>query len=213
MTGAADIQRYLDEEVAVSFQHDPGYALRQRAFDLAVSISALTVTAPILGLAALAIWLEDRRSPLFTQQRVGQFGRLFTIYKLRTMKHEECTYAVSPSDRGDSRVTRIGRFLRKTSIDELPQLFNVVRGDMAIVGPRPEMPFIVHRYERWQHCRHLRKPGITGLWQISVRKSVPMHLPAATKIDLEYVRTASTQTDGRIFFGTFAALLKATGAF
>jgi lipopolysaccharide/colanic/teichoic acid biosynthesis glycosyltransferase len=103
--------------------------------------------------------------------------------------------------------------LRKTSIDELPQLFNVVLGDMAIVGPRPEMPFVVQRYERWQHCRHLRKPGITGLWQISVRKQIPMHKPEATKIDLEYVRTASTETDRKILFGTIAALLSSRGAY
>jgi lipopolysaccharide/colanic/teichoic acid biosynthesis glycosyltransferase len=213
MTGSTDLRRYIESDISVTFRHDRGYERRQRAFDLFVGLSSLMLAAPVLGAAALAIWLDDRGSPLFTQQRVGQFGRLFRIYKLRTMRLAACTDALSPSTNDDARVTRIGTFLRKTSIDELPQLLNVIKGDMAIVGPRPEMPFVVGRYERWQHCRHLRKPGITGLWQISVRKQIPLHHPDATKIDLEYVRTASTMTDGSIFLRTFPALFKAQGAF
>jgi lipopolysaccharide/colanic/teichoic acid biosynthesis glycosyltransferase len=213
MTGQGDIQRYIASDVRVSFRHDRAYAYRQRAFDLAIATAALTVAAPVLGAAALAIWLEDRGTPLFTQYRVGQYGRLFKIYKLRTMKLDDCKDAVSPTGAKDSRITRVGKWLRKTSIDELPQLFNVLRGDMALVGPRPEMPFIVNKYEPWQHCRHLRKPGITGLWQVSVRKKIPLHDPSATKIDLEYVRIASTRTDGRIILRTFAALVRPQGAF
>jgi lipopolysaccharide/colanic/teichoic acid biosynthesis glycosyltransferase len=213
MISSSDVQRYIDREVAVSFRTNVGYQRRQRAFDLAIAIGALVAAGPIIALAAIAIWCEDRQSPFFMQKRVGQFGRLFTIYKLRTMRVSACGDAISPQSGTDARITRLGRFLRKTSIDELPQLFNVVLGDMAIVGPRPEMPFVVQRYERWQHCRHLRKPGITGLWQISVRKQIPMHKPEATKIDLEYVRTASTETDRKILFGTIAALLSSRGAY
>jgi lipopolysaccharide/colanic/teichoic acid biosynthesis glycosyltransferase len=213
MTGPRDVQEYIERDVAVTFRHDRGYARRQRAIDLAVGIAGLLVTAPILGIATFAVWLEDRGSPLFVQQRVGQYGRLFNIYKLRTMRLDDCTDAVSPLDKGDSRVTRVGGVLRKTSVDELPQLWNVVRGDMTLVGPRPEMPFIVNQYERWQHCRHLRKPGITGLWQISVRKSIPLHRPDATKIDLEYIRIASTRADGMILMRTLVSLLRAEGAF
>jgi len=213
MTRQGDIQRYIASDIHVSFRHDQGYAYRQRAFDLAIATAALAVAGPVLGCAALAIWLEDRGTPLFTQYRVGQYGRLFKIYKLRTMKLDDCTDAVAPSGSKDSRITRVGRWLRKSSIDELPQLFNVFRGDMALVGPRPEMPFIVNQYEPWQHCRHLRKPGITGLWQVSVRKQIPLHDPDATKIDLEYVRIASTRTDSKIILRTFAALLRPQGAF
>jgi lipopolysaccharide/colanic/teichoic acid biosynthesis glycosyltransferase len=213
MNQANDIQSYIDRDVTVAFRHNIAYERRQRFFDLVIASAALVVTAPIMTAAAIAIWCEDRQSPFFTQKRVGQYGRLFTIYKLRTMRASACVDAISPQSGDDKRITRLGRLLRKTSIDELPQLFNVILGDMALVGPRPEMPFVVARYERWQHCRHLRKPGITGLWQISVRKQIAMHKPEATKIDLEYVRTASTETDRKIFIGTITALLHSHGAY
>jgi lipopolysaccharide/colanic/teichoic acid biosynthesis glycosyltransferase len=203
----------IERDVEVHVRDRRGYRLRQRTFDLVIGVSALAATSPVLMLAALAIWLEDRGPVLFKQQRVGRYGRLFTMYKLRTMRVDRCTDAVAPTGAADARITRVGKILRKTSVDELPQFVNVVRGDMAVVGPRPEMPFIVERYERWQHCRLLRKPGITGLWQIACRKQIPMHRPEATKIDLEYVRTASTRTDGAIFLRTFAALFSTQGAY
>jgi lipopolysaccharide/colanic/teichoic acid biosynthesis glycosyltransferase len=210
---AARVAGLIERDVAVAFRESPAYRRRQRAFDLTVGLAAIVATSPVLGLAALAIWLEDRGPILFKQGRVGRYGRIFTIYKLRTMRLDDCGDALSPTASTDRRITRVGRVLRRLSIDELPQLFNVVRGDMSIVGPRPEMPFVVRRYERWQHLRHLRKPGITGLWQISCRSTIPLHRPEATKIDLEYVRTASTRTDGRIFLKTFVALLSTQGAY
>jgi lipopolysaccharide/colanic/teichoic acid biosynthesis glycosyltransferase len=213
MTSKSDVMGYIARDVAVAYRYDRAYEARQRAIDFVVAATVLAVTAPIVGFAAFAVWLEDGASPIFTQKRVGQFGRLFTIYKLRTMRVSDCVDAFSPSSGNDSRITRLGGFLRKTSIDELPQLVNVVLGEMAIVGPRPEMPFVVARYEPWQHCRHLRKPGVTGLWQISVRKQIPMHRPEATKIDLEYVRTASTRTDWRIILRTFTAIFSTQGAY
>lgn len=197
----------------VTFKHDPAYAARQRVLDVTIAATALAVAAPILGLAALAIKLDDGGPILFKQQRVGRYGRLFTILKLRTMKTAASADALSPDKAGDSRITRVGKILRKTSVDELPQLINVLRGDMAIVGPRPEMPFIVRKYLPWQHLRLLAKPGITGLWQTSVRSRVPLHKPEATHIDLEYIRTASTTTDGRIVFKTFRVLVSTQGAY
>ncbi len=171
------------------------------------------VALPILLAAAIAIRLEDGGTIFFRQRRVGRFGRVFTIYKLRTMSAADCVDALSPTSGGDARVTRVGAVLRRTSIDELPQLINVLRGEMSVVGPRPEMPFIVKRYEPWQHLRHLATPGITGLWQTTCRSRVPLHRPEATQIDLEYVRTASTGTDSRIVLRTFRALLRADGAY
>jgi lipopolysaccharide/colanic/teichoic acid biosynthesis glycosyltransferase len=197
----------------IAFREDGVYRRRQRIFDLAVASFALAVASPVLALAALAIRLEDRGPILFRQKRVGQFGRLFTIYKLRTMRLADCGDALSPSAPGDSRITRVGRLLRKASIDELPQLVNVLRGEMSIVGPRPEMPFVVSRYLPWQNLRHLAKPGVTGLWQIRARSRIPLHRPEATQIDLEYIRTASVRTDGRIVLHTFRALLFAQGAY
>ena len=197
----------------LTFRHDALYALTQRAFDLAIAGAALILGSPVLAAASLAIWLEDRGPVLFRQQRVGRFGRLFTIYKLRTMRIELCGDALSPSSGTDSRITRVGKWLRKASIDELPQLLNVLRGEMAIVGPRPEMPFVVESYLPWQHLRHLVKPGITGLWQTSCRSQIPLHRPEATKIDLEYIRTASTVTDGALVLRTFGVLFSTNGAY
>ncbi len=202
-----------NDHLRLAFRHDAAYAVRQRAFDVAIAGTALALASPILTLASVAIWLEDGAPVLFKQQRVGRFGRPFTIYKLRTMGTDACGDALSPSTSKDSRVTRVGKWLRKASIDELPQLFNVLRGDMAIVGPRPEMPFIVDSYLPWQHLRHLVKPGITGLWQTSCRSQIPLHRPEATKIDLEYIRTASTTTDSQLVLRTFGALFSTNGAY
>jgi len=197
----------------IAYRENLAYSRRKRVLDVVIGACALLAALPVLVVAAIAIHLEDGGAILFRQRRVGRFGRVFTIYKLRTMSSANCVDALSPTSGGDARVTRVGAVLRKTSIDELPQLFNVLRGDMSVVGPRPEMPFIVKRYEPWQHLRHLAKPGITGLWQTTCRSRVPLHHPEATQIDLEYVRTASTGTDSRIVLRTFRALLHADGAY
>ena len=197
----------------IVFREDPAYRAPRRAFDVSLALVVLSVSLPIMLFAAVAIWLEDRGPVIFAQRRVGRFGRLFTMYKLRTMRRSECRDALSPDTRDDSRITRVGSWLRKTSIDELPQFFNVLRGDMAVVGPRPEMPFIVRRYQPWQHLRHLVKPGITGLWQITCRSRIPLHTPDATKIDLVYIRSASLGMDRRIVLDTFRAIISAQGAY
>jgi lipopolysaccharide/colanic/teichoic acid biosynthesis glycosyltransferase len=189
------------------------YMQIRRMADVVLSVFALCLTLPILLVAAIAILIEDGYPVIFAQRRVGRFEKTFVMYKLRTMKKERCGDDVSPSDPRDLRVTWVGRWLRRTSIDELPQLINVLRGDMALVGPRPEMPFIVSRYEGWQHLRHLVQPGLTGLWQISERSNIPLARPEATLLDLEYVRTASPATDGILLAKTIKAVLSANGAF
>ena len=196
----------------VAFRENANYRRAQRSFDVGIAVTALILALPALLLSAAAIRLEDGGPILFRQQRVGRFGRLFTIYKLRTMRVDLCGDALKPAGGLDPRITRTGRILRKLSIDELPQFFNVLSGDMAIVGPRPEMAFIVRKYEKWQHLRHLTKPGITGLWQTTCRSQIPLHDPQATRLDLEYMRTASMITDGRIVLQTFRALLSTQGA-
>jgi len=173
----------------------------------------IVVAAPVLIVAALAILIEDGRPIFFRQRRVGRFGKLFTIYKLRTMKKENCRDGLSPTTRRDPRVTRTGHWLRRSSIDEIPQLFNVLIGDMALVGPRPEMPFVVRRYESWQHLRHLVTPGVTGFWQTTCRSTVPLHLPEATMLDLDYVRQASHSTDAAVLLRTIRTVLTADGAY
>jgi lipopolysaccharide/colanic/teichoic acid biosynthesis glycosyltransferase len=183
-----------------------------RLIDILVACSAFALLWPVMAAAALGVAIEDRGPILFKQRRVGRYGRLFTIYKLRTMCVARCADGLKPRDAADPRITRIGRVLRRTSIDELPQLFNVISGDMAIVGPRPEMPFVVRGYEPWQHLRHLVKPGITGLWQTTCRSTVPLEHPEATKLDLDYIRRASLGTDAYIIARTVVALVSARGA-
>lgn len=194
------------------FRHHRGAECARRSLDLLMACVALALLWPVLLLAALAIALDDPGPILFRQSRVGRYGRLFVIYKLRTMRVERCTDSLKPRSGSDPRITRIGRVLRQTSIDELPQLFNVIAGHMSIVGPRPEMPFVVRRYEQWQHLRYLVKPGITGLWQTTCRSTVPLELPEATRIDLDYVRRASVGTDALIIARTFVTCVSARGA-
>lgn len=195
------------------YRHRSFAFVLQRVRDVILASLALVVAAPILAVAALAIWSEDRGPVFFSQRRVGRFERLFTIYKLRTMSVALCGDGSSPTSSADSRITKVGRILRKTSIDELPQLFNIIRGDMTLVGPRPEMPFIVRRYARWQHLRHLETPGLTGLWQISYRSTVPLDKFEATAVDLEYIDRSSPSYDLTLIFRTFSALVRSKGAY
>lgn len=185
----------------------------RRLRDIACAATALVLTSPILLAAALAIYIEDRGPIVFTQKRVGRFERLFTIYKLRTMRLALCGEGISPTSEVDPRITRVGRFLRKTSIDELPQLLNVLNGEMTLVGPRPEMPFIVRRYARWQHLRHLEVPGLTGLWQVTCRQTVPLDQFAATAIDLDYIKSSSPIVDLTLILRTFGSLVRPKGAY
>ncbi len=194
------------------FRERPGYRRARRLLDLTVVCAALVLAAPLLALAALAILAEDGRPVIFAQRRVGRFGRTFTMYKLRTMRRAGCGDAYKPADGADPRLTRVGRVLRALSVDELPQLVNVLRGEMALVGPRPEMPFVTRRYERWQHLRTVVPPGITGLWQTTVRSTVPLDRPEATAIDLDYVARASLALDLALIARTFAAVAAARGA-
>ena len=150
----------------------------------------------------------------FKQKRVGVDGREFTVYKLRTMLPDRRRNAIA-FDGDDRRVNHkspddprhvpLGRFLRKWSLDEIPQFWNVALGHMSLVGPRPELPHIVAKYEDWQHRRHEVKPGVTGLWQVSERGDVPMH--EATDVDIEYVDSVSLKADLRIMLLTVPAAL------
>ena len=207
------VERRKRARHVVVYREDRLHHALRRTRDVLLSGAALLVALPILAIAALAIVLEDGGSPLFVQKRVGRFERLFTIYKLRTMRQAQCADGVSPTTSYDARITKVGRFLRKTSIDELPQLLNVFIGDMTLVGPRPEMPFIVQRYSRWQHLRHLTTPGLTGLWQVNYRSTVPLYRPEATAVDMDYIAARSHVVDFRLMVHTFYAIVKPKGAY
>jgi lipopolysaccharide/colanic/teichoic acid biosynthesis glycosyltransferase len=153
----------------------PLYDAAKRALDVGISALGLLLVSPVLAAAALAVKLDSWGPVIFRQRRVGHNGRLFDIYKFRTMYAECSRYACSPTNGKDPRITWVGRFLRHTCIDELPQLVNVLRGEMSLVGPRPEMPFIVEQYEAIHRKRLAIKPGITGLWQLSADRMSPIH--------------------------------------
>ena len=181
--------------------------------DFMAALVLFVVTLPILLAVAVAVYAEFGRPIFFRQPRVGRDGRVFRVNKFRTMDFDRRSTATgfrgaerrrTHKSEDDPRIRPVGRFLRKWSLDELPQLTNVLAGHMSLVGPRPEMVQIVDNYEDWQHARHQVKPGITGLWQVSAR-DVPMH--EATHVDLEYVSRLSLREDLRILAGTLPAAL------
>ena len=180
-----------------------------RALDVAIAGVGLVVTSPLLAAGALAVKLEDRGPVLYRQTRVGKDGVDFELLKLRTMIVDAETkgagYAI---DKGDSRITKVGRVLRRISVDELPQLWNVVRGDMAVIGPRPTLRYQVERYDERQLHRLDVKPGITGWAQIHGRASLPW--ADRIELDLWYVRHHDWKTDLLILLRTPLALLGGT---
>ncbi len=151
------------------------YDAGKRTLDIAIAGALLVLLAPLVALLAIVVKKSSPGPVLFRQERVGKAGRLFTMYKFRTMYQEAPNYSYSPGQEDDPRVTPVGRFLRRTSLDEFPQLFNVLRGQMSLVGPRPEMPFIVQQYTAVQRQRLSVKPGMTGLWQISADRAFLIH--------------------------------------
>jgi exopolysaccharide biosynthesis polyprenyl glycosylphosphotransferase len=174
------------------------YVVAKRTSDVIVSSLLLLMLAPLCFLIAVLIWLDSRGPIFFVQKRVGRDGEFFDIYKFRSMHTTARRYDFSPTQSGDTRITPIGKFLRRTSLDELPQLINVFLGDMSLVGPRPEMPFIVHRYSSRQRLRLQAIPGITGLWQLSADRAFPIH--ENIQHDLSYIQN-------RTFFMDIAILV------
>jgi len=173
------------------------HSRRKRALDVTVAGAMLALSAPIVALAAVAVRLESHGHPIYRQRRVGFKGHAFEVYKLRTMvsgaEHMGAGMAV---DEGDSRITRIGALLRRTSIDELPNLVNVIRGEMSLVGPRPTIQVQVDQYTDRQRRRLDVKPGLTGWAQVNGRASLPW--PERIELDLDYIEHASLRTDLRI---------------
>ena len=195
------------------------YDKSKRAFDIVVSLTLLVLSLPLLAIAGAAIALTTRQNPLLVQRRVGHLGREFPMLKLRTMSRgagDEPEAPVLPGEvfviktPEDPRVTSIGRLLRRTSVDELPQLLNVLAGQMSLVGPRPSLPAEVARYPRSWQRRLTVKPGLTGLWQVSGRSDIPPRRRTAT--DRYYVRHRSLTLDCAILLRTFAATLSMRGA-
>jgi lipopolysaccharide/colanic/teichoic acid biosynthesis glycosyltransferase len=183
-----------------------------RALDLLIGGVGSIVAAPLIALAALLIRLESPGHPIYTQRRVGRDGAPFEIYKLRTMvRGAEFTGAGLAVQEGDDRITRMGAFLRRTSLDELPNLWNVVRGEMSIVGPRPTVQVQVDQYTERQRGRLKVKPGLTGWAQINGRASLPWS--ERIELDLWYVEHQSLMLDLKILARTWRLVLRGDGLY
>ena len=180
-----------------------------RALDAAIAGAGLVLTSPILAVAALAIKLEDRGPILYRQTRVGRDAEDFELLKLRTMVvGAETLGAGFAIDRGDPRITRAGRLLRRASIDELPQLWNVLRGDMSLIGPRPTLRYQVEQYDERQRRRLHVRPGLTGWAQVNGRAELPW--PERIELDVWYVEHRSAWVDLKILLRTPLALFRGT---
>ena len=176
----------------------------KRAIDVLISLLAIPFAMPIIGLAFLATKLSSQGPVLFKQKRVGLYGKVFTIYKIRTMRHNPLGYN-APTIKGDSRITKIGKVLRKTKIDEFPQFINVLRGDMSLIGPRPEKKDIVDRFEVeniFYKYRHIVKPGITGWAQVNYPTATPEETLEKLEYDLFYINHISLKLELQIILKT-----------
>jgi len=196
--------------------------LTKRIFDLVIGSLGVFLFSPIMLISGLLIWIADRGPVIFKQMRVGENGKIFTMYKFRTMVlgAEKLQTEVTRVDedgnlihkaKDDPRVTTIGRFLRRSSIDELPQLINVLQGTMSIVGPRPELPYLVEKYQPWQRKRFSVPPGITGWWQVIGRSDRPMYLH--TEDDMHYIQNYSIWLDIQIFIRTIWIVIIGKGSY
>lgn len=198
------------------------YWKQKRVFDIIVSAAMLAVLLPFLLLVALVIFLDDPHgSPIFQQTRIGRHGKPFQLYKFRTMvvNAEELREALKERNemdgpvfkiKDDPRITRIGKFLRSTSIDELPQLLNVLKGDLSMVGPRPPLPCEVELYTDYQKLRLIVTPGLTCAWQISPRRN-EISFQEWVEMDLDYIQNRTMLLDIRLILCTPLAMLRRGG--
>lgn len=199
------------------------YLISKRLLDIIGAIIGLIILSLVFFVVALLIKIEDPKGPIFfAQKRVGKNGKEFKMYKFRSMvtdaeakleellKYNEVDGAMFKM-KDDPRVTKVGKFIRKTSIDELPQLFNVLRGDMSLVGPRPPLPREVNEYSKYDMQRLLVTPGCTGLWQVSGRSKLGFN--EMVELDIEYIKNSSIKNDLYIIFKTFLVIFKNDDAF
>ena len=213
-----ETQRHQDDSLTASFgsQASPKirttgtlverlssfYAKRgKHLFDAIASFFLIILFAPLMVLIAILIKLTSRGPIFFSHKRVGLNNQLFVIHKFRSLHIDTPSYSEKPGSTDDKRIAPFGKWLRKTSLDELPQLFNVLKGEMSLVGPRPEMPFLAENYEDWENQRHFVRPGMTGLWQLSPRRQGTIR--DGISVDLEYIENLSFWNDFKILIRTF----------
>lgn len=216
----ADGKIWFDHEKML--EYDRKYWILRRGQDIFLSLIALLVLAIPMLIVALVIWIDSPgASPIFTQDRVGKDGKLFKFKKFRSMvpNAEQSMHELLHKNemdgpvfkiKDDPRITRVGRFIRKTSIDELPQLFNVLKGDMSLIGPRPALPREVAQYNDYERQRLYVTPGLTCYWQIQPRRN-ELSFEEWLKLDLKYIQDRSFWVDWKIILKTFGAVLGMNG--
>lgn len=198
------------------------YLFFKRIMDIVGSLTGIILLAPLMLVVAILIKLDSKGPALFAQTRCGKKGKIFKMYKFRSMcsdaekkkkelEHLNEAKCVIFKIKQDPRITKVGRFIRKTSIDELLQLFNVLKGEMSLVGPRPPVPGEVEKYDSWQRLRLSVKPGLTGLWQVSGRSN--LEFDDMVRLDLQYIRERSFMMDIRLLVKTVPVVLKMEGAY
>lgn len=199
-----------------------GYLISKRAFDIVASLFGILLLSPVLVIVSIVIKLDSKGPVLFSQKRNGFKGKVFEMYKFRSMvtnaeailkdlEHKNEVSGHMFKMKNDPRITKVGKFIRKTSIDELPQLFNVLKGDMSIVGPRPPIIREVQKYDSWHNLRLSVRPGLTGLWQVSGRNNIGFE--EMIRLDLKYIRERSFWYDLKIILKTIPVLLGDSKAF
>lgn len=212
----------LDPELVTHVRSSRAYEVVKRVFDVVASLAGITLFLPLLPFLAVVVKLESPGPLFFRQARVGRYGRVFMCYKIRSMvadaevlkekyRHLNEATGAAFKIRRDPRITRVGQFVRRSSLDEYPQLFNVLRGDMSIVGPRPQIPSEVAQYTPEQRVRLLVKPGITCLWQVSGRNDVDFE--EWMRLDREYALGRSLKLDFSILLRTLPAVIARRGAY
>ena len=185
-------------------------ATLKRCFDCVVAVLLLLLLLPLLAVLVVCIKLDSCGPALFRHLRVGKGGKEFALWKFRSMRVDARMYERSPISTKDSRLTRVGQIIRRASLDEIPQLINVLKGEMSLVGPRPEMGFIVEQYGPVERRRLLVKPGITGLWQISAYRAAPIH--HNLQYDFYYIQNQNIILDLAILIRTISAVIRGMGA-
>lgn len=214
------------DTATIANAHKFNRSWKKRAFDLFLTIPGTIIISPLLLATTIAIRLDSRGPAIYRQKRAGLDGKIFEIYKFRSMfvnsddsLHKKQIEAYSNGEldgnksykiQDDPRITRVGKFIRKTSIDELPQLFNVLKGDMSLVGPRPVPIYEADKYNLWHSERLTAPPGITGLWQVSERSSASFD--NQLRLDIRYIRNQSLKLNIQILLKTIPAVLSKKGA-
>lgn len=194
----------------------------KRLMDIVLSLTAIILTSPILLLVAIAIKMDSKGPILFNQERIGHKQKLFNMYKFRSMvidaeerfeevKELNATNHIMFKSSEDPRITKVGRIIRKYSLDELPQLFNILKGDMTLVGPRPPLPRELVNYEKWHHVKFLKPQGLTGLWQVSGRSNIK-DFDQVICLDYEYIKNWNLLLDLKIILKTIPVVISAKGA-